>query len=106
MTSLDTGLATSKCHQKQRFKKLLGGWEKSKFPKEAAAQAGARRQDALSSLHAHIGSGQGNAGDKTLVLLSSMIRVSTTERRPKKAFQDRGRLAGDHRRALPAPPLP
>lgn len=45
MTPLVTGLATWKCHQKQRFKKLLGGWEKSKFLEGGGswAEASSRR---------------------------------------------------------------
>ena len=31
------GMATLKCRQKQRFKKVLGGWEKNKFLEERAA---------------------------------------------------------------------
>lgn len=100
-TPLVTGLAALKCHQKQRFKKVLGGWEKSKFLEERAAWAGASSQDALSSLGVYVESGQGNAGDKASVALSS-IRVSAVEGTPGKALKDRGRLAGEHGGGLPA----
>ena len=99
--SLVTGLAALKCHQKQKFKKVLGGWEISKFLEERAAWAGASRQDALSSLGVYVESGQGNAGDKASVPLSS-IRVSTVEGTPGRAFKDRGRVAGEHGGGLPA----
>lgn len=100
-TPLVTGLATLKCCQKQRFKKVLGGWEKNKFLEERAAWAGASGQDDLSSLDVYVESGQGNTGDKTFVPLSS-IRVSTVEGTPGKAFKDRRRLPGEHRGSLPA----
>ena len=36
-TPLVIGMAILKCRQKQRFKKVLGGWEKNKFLEERAA---------------------------------------------------------------------